>query len=133
MCWKIILFLMNCLVRSISCSAILEEFCTLVTIRTELDPILFKYFPKEGTSSFPKVEDEKNIFQTYGQMFVKPPEPVPLHDGVSEDPALDGSRVSQDHGSQPASILGSQHSHPPLAYEGEFVQNISEVTTDQEG
>ena len=49
MCWNIILFLINCLVRSISWSAMLEEFCTLVTIRTELELILFKYFPKEGT------------------------------------------------------------------------------------
>ena len=64
-------------------------------------------------------------------MFVKPPKPVHLHDWVSEDPALEGSRVSQDHGSQPASILGSQHPHPPLADEGEFLQNIPEVSRSE--
>ena len=69
----------------------------------------------------------------YWQVFVKSSKTVQLHDGVREDPALNHSRVSQDHGSQPASILGSQHPHPPLADEGEFVQNISGVTTDQEG
>ena len=92
MCWNIILFLINCLVRSISWSAMLEEFCTLVTIRTELELILFKYFPKEGTSHDRKLKDEIIPFKMcYGQMFVKSSKTVQPRDGVSEDPALDES------------------------------------------
>ena len=67
----------------------------------------------------------------YWQVFVKSSKTVQLHDGVSEDPALDHSRVSQDHGSQPASVVGSQHPHPPLADEGEFLQNIPEVSRSE--